>query len=300
MRRAALLAPLLLFLLPWAGSPYAIDLATEILIYALFALSLNVLVGYAGNVSFGHAAYFAIGGYVCAVLMKTHGWPLAAALPAAMLGAALAALVIGYFCVRLNEIYFAMLTLAFSMLVWSVAFKWRAVTGGDDGFVGLRLPEWLAGRERFYWFVLGVTLAATLVLWRICRSSFGRGLVAIRENAARAAFIGIDVRRMRLLAFVVAGSFAGVAGALFGLYKRGMHPDTAFWTESAQVLIMVLLGGPHAFFGPAAGAAVLHGLQVFTGQFTQHWPFVLGFVLLVIVLAVPQGLAGLTRRFSRR
>ena len=291
---------LLLAAWPAVASAYAVDMATEILIYALFALSLNVLVGYSGSVSFGHAAFFAIGGYVCAILFKTHGWPLALALPAAVAVSAAAAAVIGFFCVRLNEIYFSMLTLAFSMLVWSIAFKWRAVTGGDDGFIGLRPPAWLAGRERTYWFVLAVTALATAVLWRICHSSFGRGLVAIRENAARAAFIGIDVRRMRLVAFVVAGSFAGVAGALFALYKHGANPDSAFWTESAQVLIMVLLGGTQAFFGPAIGAAVLHTLQVVAGQFTQYWPLVLGCVLLVIVMAAPDGLAGLAMRFKRR
>lgn len=290
---------LLLAALPAAGSAYAIDMATEILIYALFALSLNLLVGYTGSVSFGHALFFALGGYVCAILLKTYGWPLAAALPAAVVASALAAAVIGYFCVRLNEIYFAMLTLAFSMLAWSIAFKWRAVTGGDDGLIGLRLPDWLAGRERIYWFVLTVTATATAVLWRICHSSFGSGLVAIRENAARASFIGIDVRRMRLAAFIVAGSFAGVAGALFSLYKRGMNPDTAFWSESAQVLIMTLLGGTHVFFGPVIGAAVLHTLQVVAGQFTLYWPLVLGCVLLVIVLAAPEGLAGLAVRFKR-
>jgi branched-chain amino acid transport system permease protein len=301
MRPAAgvALALLLLAALPLAGSAYVIDMTTEVLIYALFALSLNVLLGYAGSVSFGHAAFFALGGYVCAILLKTHGWPLAAALAAAVLASALAAAVIGYFCVRLNEIYFAMLTLAFSMLLWSVAFKWRGVTGGDDGFVGLRLPALLAGRERVYWFVLAVAALATAALWRICHSSFGRALVAIRENPARAAFIGIDVRRMRLLAFIVAGSFAGVAGALFALYKRGMHPDAAFWTESAQVLIMALLGGTHVFFGPAIGAAVLHTLQVVAGQVTLYWPLVLGCVLLVIVLAAPEGLAGLALRFKR-
>ncbi|MBZ0217515.1 MAG: branched-chain amino acid ABC transporter permease, partial [Fimbriimonadaceae bacterium] len=232
-----------LVLVPVFGSRYVIDLTTEIMIYALFALSLNLLLGYAGNISFGHAAFFAIGGYACLVLTTTYGWPLILAFPAAILATGFAALIIGYFCVKLNEIYFAMLTLAFSMLVWSIAFKWRDVTGGDDGFVGAIVPEFIGTRPRFFYFSLIIVSVATYILWKVCHSTFGRGLVAIRENPARAKFIGMDIRRMRLIAFVISGAFAGVAGALFGLYNRGMYPESSFWTESAQVLIMTLLGG---------------------------------------------------------
>jgi len=282
-----------LLLVPLSGSRYAIDLTTEIMIFALFALSLNLLLGYSGNISFGHAAFFAVGGYACVILMTSYGWPLAAAFAGAVLMSAVTALVIGYFCVKLNQIYFAMLTLAFSMLVWSVAFKWRSVTGGDDGFVGAVTPDFIGTRERFYYFVLITVTFATYLLWRLCNSTFGRGLVAIRENPVRASFIGIDIRRMRLIAFVISGSFAGVAGSLFGLYNKGMYPESAFWTESAQVLIMALLGGIYSFFGPAIGAAALYLLDVFINQFTEYWPLVLGIILLVIVMAAPEGLIGL-------
>ena len=282
--------------IPLGGSDYLIDLTTEIAIYALFAMSLNVLVGYAGNVSFGHAAYFAIGGYSCAILLTTYEWPIYASLPAAVLFSALCAAVIGFFCVRLTDIYFAMLTLAFAMLVWSVAFKWRSVTGGDDGFVGVTLPQLLTSRTMFYYFCQAVVWTSIAALWMICRSPFGRVLTAIRENALRAEFVGINTRLLRLAAFVVAGTFAGIAGALFAMYNKGVYVESAFWPESAQVLIMVLLGGMYSFFGPALGAALLYLLDVLANQYTEYWPAVLGSILLLVVVIAPDGLIGLIRR----
>ena len=289
----------LLSSVPLLGSRYLIDLSIEVLIYALFALSLNVLVGYAGNVSFGHAAYFAIGGYGCAILQTTFQWPLLLSFPTAVVLSALAALAIGFFCVRLTAIYFSMLTLAFSMLVWSVAFKWRALTGGDDGFLGVVVPAFLEDRIAFFYFALAVVVLSTVALWLICHSAFGRILVAVRENSMRADFVGVDTRRLRLLAFVIAGSFAGVAGALFALYNRVMYAESAFWTESAQVLIMTLLGGMYSFFGPVLGAAVLYVLDLTLAQYTEYWPAVLGTLLLALLLFLPAGLVGLGSRLRR-
>jgi branched-chain amino acid transport system permease protein len=293
---ACLVVLVLLALIPLAGSHYLIDLFNEILIYMLFALSLNVLIGYAGNVSFGHAAYFAIGGYTCAILLTTYAWPLLPSFIVAVACSAVAAAVVGYFCTRLTDIYFAMLTLAFAMFVWAVAFKWRAVTGGDDGFVGVAVPAWLEERQAFFYFTLTLVALSTAFLWRICHSAFGRTLVAVRENPQRAGFVGVNTRVMRWWAFVVAGTFAGVAGALFGMFHRGMYTESAFWTESAQVLIMTLLGGMYSFFGPAIGAAALFLLDRYTNEYTEYWPMVLGGILLVILLFLPNGLAGLTQK----
>ena len=297
---AAIAVVLALALLPLAGSRYAIDLATQILIYCLFALSLNVLIGYTGDVSFGHAAYLAIGGYACAILLTTYRWPLVLALPASLGVSGLAAAAIGYFCVRLTQIYFAMLALAFAMLVWGVAFKWKAVTGGDDGFTGILLPKLLENPTGYFYFTLGSVAVGVALLWMICHSAFGLTLVAIRENTVRAGFIGVDTRKMRWAAFTVAGTFAGLAGALFGMYNRGMYIENAFWTESAQVLIMVLLGGIYSFVGPLIGAAVLYLLQVVTNQYTPYWPTVLGLILLLVVLVLPDGLVGLAKRVGGR
>jgi branched-chain amino acid transport system permease protein len=206
---------LLLICIPLTESRYLIDLSTEILVYALFALSLNVIIGFSGNVSFGHAAYFAIGGYANAILLTTYGWPLIFAFPAAVVLSGVAAAFVAYCCTRLTDIYFAMLTLAFSMLVWAIAFKWRSVTGGDDGYVGVTVPAFIDTRVPFFYFTLIVVTTSCIILWLICHSAFGQSLIAVRENLTRAGFIGVNTRLMRGIAFVIAGTFAGVAGANF-------------------------------------------------------------------------------------
>ena len=294
---ASAIVVLLLALLPLAGSRYAVDLATEVLIYVLFALEpqradrLHRQHLVRPRRLFRHRR-------LC-LRHPAHHLRLAAGcsrLPAAVVLAGLVAAVVGYFCVRLTQIYFAMLTLAFAMLVWGVAFKWKEVTGGDDGFTGIKLPAMLAHHVGYFYFTLAVVAAGVAALWVICHSAFGLTLVAVRENSVRAGFIGVDTRRMRWAAFTVAGTFGGLAGALFGMYHRGMYIENAFWTESAQVLIMVLLGGIYSFVGPILGAAVLYLLQVFTNQYTPYWPTVLGLILLVIVLVLPDGLIGLVAR----
>jgi len=291
---------LLLICIPLTESRYLIDLSTEILVYALFALSLNVIIGFSGNVSFGHAAYFAIGGYANAILLTTYGWPLIFAFPAAIILSGVAAAFVAYFCTRLTDIYFAMLTLAFSMLVWAIAFKWRSVTGGDDGFVGVTVPAFIDTRVPFFYFTLIVVTTSCIILWLICHSAFGQSLIAVRENLTRAGFIGVNTRLMRGIAFVIAGTFAGVAGAIFAMYNRGVYTESAFWAESAQVLIMTLLGGMYSFFGPAIGAAALYLLERFSNEYTEYWPTVLGVILLIIVLVLPEGLVGLAKRLKAR
>ena len=286
----------MLVAVPLFHSAYVIDVVTEILIYALFALSLNVIIGYSGNVSFGHAAYFAIGGYTNAILLTTYGWALVPSFVVSIFVTIVAASFVAYFCTRLTDIYFAMLTLAFSMLVWAIAFKWRSVTGGDDGFVGILVPELINHRVHFYYFTLLVVTAAIALLWLICHSAFGRTLVAVRENTVRAGFIGVNTRLMRWWAFVIAGTFAGIAGAIFAMFHRGMYVESAFWTQSATVLIMTLLGGMFSFFGPAIGAAALFILERVTNEYTEYWPTVLGAILLVILLFLPDGLVGLVRK----
>ena len=291
---------LLLICVPLTESRYLIDLSTEILVYALFALSLNVIIGFSGNVSFGHAAYFAIGGYANAILLTTYGWPLIFAFPAAIVLSGVAAAFVAYFCTRLTDIYFAMLTLAFSMLVWAIAFKWRSVTGGDDGFVGVTVPAFIDTRVPFFYFTLTIVTTSCIILWLICHSAFGQSLIAVRENLTRAGFIGVNTRLMRGTAFVIAGTFAGVAGAIFAMYNRGVYTESAFWAESAQVLIMTLLGGMYSFFGPAIGAAALYLLERFSNEYTEYWPTVLGVILLIIVLVLPEGLVGLAKRLKSR
>jgi len=288
---------------PWLGSRFYTFLATDIAILALFAASLNLLLGYTGLVSFGHAAYFGVGAYTCAILMKTYGVPFPLAFLAAGAAAAACALLFGFFCVRATKIYFAMLTLAFAQIVWAVCFKWNAVTGGEQGLSNVPYPElgWmnslplldrLRSADHYYLLVLVLVALGFAALRRLVDSPFGRVLTAIRENPERAQVVGIAVRRYQLAAFVVAGAFAGCAGALFGLFNRGVFPDFAHWSKSAEVLIMVILGGIGNFWGPAVGAAALTLLNHQITSVTQYWPLVLGTVLIVLLFAFPGGILG--------
>jgi branched-chain amino acid transport system permease protein len=289
--------------IPWVGSRYDTFLATQIAISALFAVSLNLLLGTTGLVSFGHVAYFGIGSYVCGILMKTYAVPFTIALPAAALGAAFGSLVFGFFCVRLTKIYFAMLTLAFSQIIWAICFKWNDVTGGDQGLPDVPYPDlgWMSSiplledlrvSDRFYVVTLIVVMLSLAAMQRIINSPFGLMLKTIRENPQRAASIGLDVRSYELAAFVVAGGFAGIAGALFGIFNRGVFADYVYWPKSAEVMIMTILGGIDHFWGPVVGAATLVLLNQETTSYTEYWPFVLGTILLVLLFAFPGGIAG--------
>jgi branched-chain amino acid transport system permease protein len=298
---------LILFLVaatvPWIGSRYDTFLACQIVIDALFAVSLNLLLGTTGLVSFGHVAYFGVGAYVCGILMKTYEVPFVLAFPAAGLGAAVFALVSGYFCVRLSKLYFAMLTLAFSQIVWAIAYKWNEVTGGDQGLPEIPYPDldWMSAvpglgdlriGDRFYLLTLVLVAVSLAILRQITRSPFGRMLTAIRDNPERAAFIGLNVPAYQLAAFIVAGAFAGLAGALYGLFSRGVFADYVFWSKSAEVIIMTILGGMDYFWGPPVGALALVWLNQQITAYTEYWPFVLGMILLVLLFVFPAGLVG--------
>jgi branched-chain amino acid transport system permease protein len=299
-RYAFLIAVLhLLCLIPLSGSRFYIHLGTDILITALFAVSLNLLLGYTGLVSFGQAAYFGIGAYSCALLMKKGGLVFGLAFPLAGVFGALAAVVIGFFCVRLTKIYFAMLTLAFSQIVWAIAFKWNSLTGGDNGLIGVAFPEGIDSGPRFYYFTLIVVVCSSFILFKVVHSPFGRILTTIRENPERTQFIGIDVRRFQLIAFVIAGFFSGIAGALFGVFNHSIFPDFIYWTRSSEVLIMTILGGIYSFWGPMAGAATLLYLRMLASSYTQYWPLILGIILAVLLFFFPEGIAGFFKRRTR-
>lgn len=302
-------------LVPAVGSRFYTFLANDVLVWALFATSLNLLVGYTGLVSFGHAAYFGVGAYTTALLMKRAGAPFLLAFPAAGVLAGVCALVFGFFCVRLTRIYFAMLTLAFAQIVWAICFKWNEVTGGEQGMPDIPYPDFavlerlgaavpaLGGwrmAEYYYFVTLGLVALCLWGLRRIVGSPFGRMLTTIRENAERAEFIGVDVRLYELIAFTLAGAFAGLAGGLFGIFNRGVFPDFAYWTKSSEVLIMTLLGGMGTFWGPSLGALVLILLNQEIVSYTEYWPFVLGTILVVLLFVFPGGIAGALDGAARR
>ncbi len=310
-----LLVLLAAFGVPALGSRFYTFLANDIAIWALFATSLNLLVGYTGLVSFGHAAYFGIGAYATGILMKQAGVGFPLALAAAGVSAGAFALVFGFFCVRLTRIYFAMLTLAFAQVVWAICFKWNSVTGGEQGMPEIPYPsfDWvervaavlpfLRGyrtSDHFYFTTLVVVGVCFWLLRRIVSSPFGRMLTTIRENAERAEFIGVNVRRYELAAFVLAGVFAGLAGGLFGIFNRGVFPDFAYWTKSSEVLIMTLLGGMGTFYGPAVGAFVLLWLNQQIVSYTQYWPLILGSILVLLLFVFPGGLGGAVEGLGRR
>jgi branched-chain amino acid transport system permease protein len=299
------------FFVPAVSSRFYTFLANDIAIWALFATSLNLLVGVTGLVSFGHAAYFGIGAYTTGWLMKKAGVSFLLAFPAAGVLAGAFALGFGFFCVRLTRIYFAMLTLAFAQIVWAICFKWNEVTGGEQGMPEIPYPDFdrvaalpLIGgwrtAEYFYFLTLILVAVCLWLLRRIVGSPFGRMLTTIRENAERAEFIGVNVRRYELAAFVLAGAFAGLAGGLFGIFNRGVFPDFAYWTKSSEVLIMTLLGGMGTFYGPALGAFVLILLNQQIVSYTEYWPFVLGVILVVLLFVFPGGLAGAAQAAVRR
>jgi len=306
-----LLAALAALFIPALGSRFYTFVATDVAIMALFAVSLNLLLGYGGLVSFGHAAYFGIGAYACGILMKYHAVPFALALPAAGLIAGAFAAFFGFFCVRLTKIYFAMLTLAFAQIVWAICFKWNSVTGGEQGMPEIPYPDlgWAArlpglgtyrAGDHFYMLTVALVAACLWLLRRVVRSPFGRLLTTIRENPERAEFIGVNVRRHELIAFVIAGLFAGIAGGLFGIFNRGVFPDFAYWPKSSEVLIMTLLGGMGYFYGPAIGALVLLVLNQQITSYTQYWPFILGTLLIILLFAFPGGIVGALSRLGSR
>jgi len=298
---AFLAALALLFWLPeliiyMGGAKFWIVFSTQCFIWSLFAVAFNVLMGYAGMVSFGQAAYLGIGGYTAGLLLKKiAGLSFYVGLAAAPVGGALAALIIGYFCIRRTHIYFAILTLAFGHIVYLIAFKWYDFTGGDNGLIGVPVPGWIAEPTfaNYYKFVLVICVVAIYLLWRIVNSPFGRALTAIRENPERADFIGIPVDRYRLYAFVVVGAFSGLAGALIMVNERSVYPDLAHWTQSTQVLLMSLLGGVYTFFGPIVGAVLLRTMDAdITQNYPEIWQLFLGGVLVLILYGLPGGIVG--------
>ncbi|MBD1552685.1 ABC transporter permease [Pseudomonas typographi] len=271
--------------------PYASVLAQDVLVSVLFAVSLHFIMGPGGLHSFGHAAYFGLGAYGAGILLKVLTLPMPLAFTFAPLVAGLGALLFGWFCVRLSGVYLAMLTLAFSQIVWSVVFQWEAVTGGSNGLTGVWPAAWL-GDTAYYYLTLVLVAASVLLVRRIVFSPFGYALRAARDSALRADAIGIDVMRVRWAAFVVAGLFAGLAGALFVFSKGGVSPDVMAVGKSVDGLVMVLLGGIQQLVGPLLGASVFSVLQDSIMRATDYWRAVFGGVILLLVLVFPHGIAG--------
>jgi branched-chain amino acid transport system permease protein len=285
----------------WArSSPYVLVLGIDVLIAVLFAVSLHFIMGPGGMASFGHAAYFGLGAYGAALVVKWFAAPMAAALAVAPVAAALGALLFGWFAVRLSGVYLAMLTLAFAQIVWSVVFQWQDVTGGSNGVLGIwpgapfdRLPA-------FFLLTLALVVAGIVLLRRIVFAPFGYAMRAGRDSPLRAEAIGINVKNVHWLAFAIAGTVCGVAGGIFAFAKGSISPETISIGRSIDGLVMVLLGGIQTLSGPVVGASVFAVLQDLVMQQTEYWHALLGGIILFLVLAFPAGLAGGLLRFTRR
>ncbi|MES2183773.1 MAG: ABC transporter permease [Pseudomonadota bacterium] len=279
---------------------YTTVLLIDLLIAALFAASLHFIMGPGGLHSFGHAAYFGLGAYGAALLVRSSGLPMEAALLLAPLAAAAGALVFGWFAVRLSGVYLAMLTLAFAQITWAVVYQWDAVTGGSNGLTGVWPADWLSGKRAYYGLTLVLVAAGVLGLRRLLFSPFGYALRAGRDAPQRAEAIGIDVKRVQWVAFTVAGTVAGLAGALYAFSKGSISPETLAIGKSVDALVMVLLGGLQTLAGPLVGAAVFTWLQDTLARNTAYWRAVLGGAMLLLVLLFPQGIAGSLRALGAR
>jgi branched-chain amino acid transport system permease protein len=300
-RRAilAIAAVALLLGAPPLLPPYPLTLLTQILIYAVFAMSLDLLLGYTGLASLGHAAYFGVAAYVVAILVTRNQASFWTCLVAAILVATAVAAVFGLVAIRATGVYFLMITLALGMIVWGLAFRWVSVTMGDNGISGIPRPTLLgvsfAAPLPFHYLSLAVFLLAFAALWLIVRSPFGLSLRGIRETERRMRALGYDVWLHKYVAFVLAGAFAGLAGALWAYYNGFVSPVEVHLITSVETLLMVALGGPGTLFGPILGSAVIVLFKHLLSLYTKRWLLILGLVYIGVIVLTPRGILGAVR-----
>jgi len=282
----------LLLLAPRFLPRFQVYLTGLILTTGLLAVSLNLVLGLGGMYQFHHAVFYGIGAYTVAlVITKTVLSPWIGFLLAPVVSA-LFSLVIGLICVRLSKLYFGMLQISLGSLVWAVVFRWYSFTGGDDGIHGISVPDIISSTDGAYYFSLILTSICLIVMQRIVNSPFGRSFQAVRDNPVRSEAVGINVKRVQLTGMVISGAFAGIAGSMFVVIEGSVFPELMFWTLSLEIIIMCLLGGWFTFLGPMLGAAIIVLLRTVVGIYTEYWTMVLGFVLMLLILFLPQGVLG--------
>mgnify|MGYP002628643537 FL=1 len=292
---AAIVLAVLILIPIFSDSSAAVDFGIRLAAFAVFATSLNMLVGFGGMVSFGHALYFGAGAYSFGLIMQHFQLPIPLAFVLAVCFCATVAAVVGAICVRLKEIYFAFLTLAFQMLFHSIIISWTSLTGGDQGLMGgLPRPPFLGldlvNPTDLYWFAVVVGVGSLLAMRYILQSPFGYTLRMVRDNPDRAKFLGVNVWRVKLLAFVLAGGFAGVGGIIMALLVSGAFPEFTYWTMSGEAVFMVLMGGVNTFIGPVLGAALLLGFNDIITRVTEHHGLALGAIILLFALVFKHGI----------
>jgi branched-chain amino acid transport system permease protein len=277
---------------PVGLSEFYLTVLCEALVMSMLALSFNLLFGYMGQLSFGQAAFYGLGGYAVALLMTKAQFNFWLSLVAGVLLAALVGAIVGYFCVRLRGIYFSVLTLAFGQLIFFIVFKWHNFTGGDDGIQGVFPPEYLKSPITYYYFLLAVFLVSTYGLWRLVNSPFGQIVKGMRENDTRTEFLGINLARYQLIAFVFAAALAGLAGAIWVPFYRSVAPSYLTWIKSGEPVMAAILGGPSLFFGPVLGMFIMTFFHAWVLGFTVYWPVVMGALILLIIFFLPGGILG--------
>lgn len=281
-----------MLILPTVIPRFYVYLIASILVMSLLAMSLNLVVGFGGLFQFHHGVFYGVGAYAIALLITKTSLPQWISFILAPFVAALAGLLIGLICIRLRQLYFAMIQISLGSLLWALAFRWYDFTGGDDGIHGISMPSILSGVNNSYYFILIVFVLSIIAMFFILSSPFGITLQAARDNTQRCEAIGVFVKRHQLFAIIIASFFAGVAGVLFVVLEGSVFPDLLFWTLSLEILIMCLLGGWFTFAGPIIGAALMLSLRSFIGMQTEYWTLILGVILALLIFFLPEGVWG--------
>jgi len=290
----------LVFLLAPAFLPrFYVYLLASIFVTGLLATSLNLVLGFGGMYQFHHGVFYGFGAYAAALIVTRAGLSFWLGFLLAPVAAALLGLIMGLICVRLTKLYFGMLQISLGSLVWMLAYRWYSLTGGDDGIHGVSLPDLIASTRGGYYFTFGVALLCFVLMYLMVRSPFGQAFQAIRDNPQRCEALGINVKRHQLIGLVLAALFAGVAGALFVVVEGSVFPELLFWNLSLEIFIMCLFGGWFLFLGPLLGAAAIVSLRTFVSIYTDYWTMILGILMMLLILFLPDGILGFFQRKAR-
>lgn len=298
-------ALLALLILPLMLTPYGLSLLTQVLIFCLFAMSLDLLVGYTGLVSFNHASFFGMGAYTAAILVTQEYKNFWLTLTAGVTLAVLLALLLGLLVLRSSGPYFLMITLAFGQMIFALAWRWRSVTGGDDGLSGIPRPELglplsMWDSRNFYYLVLTFFILSSFILWRIIRSKLGRSIVGVRESESRMQALGYNTWAIKYLAYTIAGGFAGLAGVLYVYFDGFISPQQLDWSMSGLVILMVIVGGAGTLVGPVIGAGAIFVLQNLISAQTERWPMSMGIIFILCVMYLRDGVVGYALKQTKK
>jgi len=286
--------------IPLALSNYQVGLATEMLIFGVLAMSIDILAGFAGRTSLGHGAIFGVSGYVVVYASAQAGLSPALAFVLGVIAATLVAVIFATIAVRTSGVYFLLLTLALGMIVWGICLRWTQVTGGENGLRGDVRPAFLLPHRAFYWAVLAATAVASYAMWRFVRSPFGLTLLGIRDSESRMRSLGYNVSLHLFIGFTVSGFFAGIAGALYAMFNNFVSPSTVALAQSVEGVLMMIAGGVGTLFGGFVGAAAIIALENVVSAYTERWQLVLGLTFILIMIFAPEGIIGALRAMLTR